>query len=128
MGFRALKKRSRLLPGQRYTEPPHPVHCLCGQAPLAGHRGARPEPPFLKQEAFELAPFFGRQPARVPRARFDRGAAEAMAAHHLADCVSAAAWDELQLRNERCAEAMLSGQMRELRAIRKWSTGRGAAR
>ena len=64
-------RRPRLLPGQRHAEPPpHPVHRLCGQAPLAGHRGARPEPAFLAKEAFELTPFFGRQPARVPRARF----------------------------------------------------------
>ena len=37
-----------------------------------------------------------------------------MPAHHLADRVLAAARDELQLRNERRAEAMLSGQTREL--------------
>jgi hypothetical protein len=71
-------RRPRLFPGQRQAEPPpHPVHRLGGQAPVAGRRGTRPEPAFLPQEAFELAPSFGRQPAPVPRAGFDRRAAEA---------------------------------------------------
>jgi hypothetical protein len=50
----------------------------------------------------------------VPRSRFDRYTAEVMPAHHFADRVSAAARDELQLRNERGAEAIVPRQTREL--------------
>jgi len=103
-----ILRRARLLPRQENSQATAvPVDCLLTESPALGNLAAWREPALPLQKRDELIPLIIRQPPRALRSHPRSFVSHAVAVHHPADGILAAALHQLQLRNECRAEPVL---------------------